>query len=118
MANTYGEDWAEQRLPLCGCKDLLRKWKSRGGDVLDHADYAHYKQIMSYPEHFEAVFEVGFDDPQSLAELLMRAGGLRAASHHARTLSLKDLRVTCGRSGAQSKGSCRIHAGLRDGLAG
>ena len=92
MANTYGEDWAEQRLPLCGCKDLLRKWKSRGGDVLDHADYAHYKQIMSYPEHFEAVFEVGFDDPQSLAELLMRAGGLRAASHHARTLSLKDLR--------------------------
>lgn len=41
MAETYGEDWADERLPLCDCKDLLGKWKKRGGEVFDHADYTH-----------------------------------------------------------------------------
>ncbi|MET3524545.1 hypothetical protein [Mesorhizobium abyssinicae] len=97
MADTYGEDWAEARLPLCGCRDLLGRWKKRGGDVLDHADYAHYARIMSNPEHFAAVFEAGFDDPQPLAALLDDAGRLRAASHHAREFTpddLRDLRIT------------------------
>ena len=97
MADTYGEEWAEQRLPLCDCKDLLGKWRKRGGEVLDHADYAHYERIMGHPEHFEAVFEAGFDDPQALAELMRRAGRLRAASHHGREFTpedLRDLRVT------------------------
>lgn len=97
MAETYGEDWAEARLPLCDCKDLLGRWRKRGGDVLDHADYAHYARIMSHSEHFEAVFEAGFDNPAALATLLNDAGRLRAASHHARTFTpedLRDLRVT------------------------
>ncbi len=97
MADAYGEDWAEARLPLCDCKDLLGKWRKRGGDVLDHADYAHYARIMSHPEHFEAVFEAGFDDPAALAALLNDAGRLRAASHHHRAFTpedLRDLRVT------------------------
>lgn len=97
MADAYGEDWAEQRLPLCDCSDLLGKWRKRGGDVLDHADYVHYARIMSHPEHFAAVFEAGFDDPSTLASLLTDAGRLRAASHHARNFSaadLRDLRVT------------------------
>jgi hypothetical protein len=97
MAEAYGEDWAEARLPLCDCNDLLGKWRKRGGDVLDHADYAHYARIMSHPEHFEAVFEAGFDDPAALAALLNDAGRLRAASHHARAFTpedLRDLRVT------------------------
>jgi hypothetical protein len=47
---------------------------------------------MSHPEHFEAVFQVGFDDPQALAELWTRAGRLRAASHHARMFTPEDLR--------------------------
>lgn len=97
MANAYGEDWAEQRLPLCDCNDLLGRWRKRGGDVLDHADYAHYARIMSHPEHFSAVFEAGFDDPTTLASLLNDAGRLRAASHHARNFTaedLRDLRVT------------------------
>lgn len=51
MAEEYGEDWAESRLPLCDCRDLLGKWRKRGGDVLDHADYVHYARIMAYPEH-------------------------------------------------------------------
>ncbi|WP_156455347.1 hypothetical protein [Sphingomonas sp. CCH5-D11] len=97
MADAYGEDWAKARLPLCGCNDLLGRWRKRGGDVLDHADYAHYARIMSHPEHFSAVFEAGFDDPQALAALLEDAGRLRAASHHARAFTpedLRDLRVT------------------------
>lgn len=97
MAKAYGEDWAERRLPLCGCKDLLGKWRKRGGDVLDHADYAHYSLIMSHPEHFSAVFEAGFDDPTALAALFKVAGNLRAASHHGRAFTpedLRDLRVT------------------------
>ncbi|WJI47210.1 hypothetical protein NL532_11560 [Mesorhizobium sp. C120A] len=97
MAATYGEDWAEARLPLCGCKDLLGRWKKRGGDVLDHADYAHYARIMSNPEHFAAIFEAGFDDPHALAALLDDAGRLRAASHHAHEFTpsdLRDLRIT------------------------
>ena len=97
MAETYGEDWAAERLPLCGCKDLLGKWQKRGGDVLDHADYHHYAKIMSHPEHFAAVFESGFDDPASVFDLLKQAGELRAASHHARLFTpedLRDLRLT------------------------
>lgn len=98
MMETYGEDWARERLPLCHCKDLLGKWERRGGEVLDHADYAHYARIMSHPEHFEAIFEAGFDDPAAVFELLTAAGSLRAASHHPnRGFSpddLKSLRLT------------------------
>lgn len=97
MAETYGEDWPERRLPLCDCKDLLGKWKKRGGEVFDHADYIHYGRIMSHPDHFEAIFEAGFDDPGAVFDLLRQAGQLRAASHHARLFTpddLKDLRLT------------------------
>lgn len=93
----YGEDWAESRLPLCDCKDLLGKWKSRGGEPLDHADYAHYRKIMADPQHFEAVFFAGFDDPDHLAILLRRAGELRSALAHHHPFSpndLRDLRTT------------------------
>lgn len=92
MANEYGEDWAEERLPLCDCKGLLGKWQKHGGEVLDHADYAHYERIMSYPEHFEAVFEAGFDDPTTLAELIRNAGNLRAALLHCHPFAPEDLR--------------------------
>ena len=60
--------------------------------MLDHADYTHDARIMSHPEHFEAVFEAGFDDPDALTALLNAAGRLRAASHHARTFTQEDLR--------------------------
>lgn len=92
MAETYGEDWPHERLPLCGCKDLLGKWKARGGDVFDHADYTHYARIMSHPEHFEAIFEAGFDEPAAAFDLLKQAGKLRAASHHAHMFTPDDLR--------------------------
>jgi hypothetical protein len=92
MEGKYGEYWAEERLPLCDCKDLLGKWQKRGGEILTHADYAHYKRIMSYPEHFEAVFEAGFDDPMALAELIERAGELRAALLHYHPFAPEDLR--------------------------
>src|ERR1019366_5532334 len=74
MAGAFGEDWAETRLPACGCNDLLRRWRERGGDVLDYADYAHYAKIMSDPEHFTAVFHVEFDDPETVAALMRKAG--------------------------------------------
>ena len=92
MAAEFGEDWPETRLPLCDCKDLLGKWRARGGDVLDHADYVHYANIMAHPEHFEAVFVRGFDDPDALASLMTRARKLRAASHHAHAFTPEDLR--------------------------
>ncbi|MFC0238990.1 hypothetical protein [Rhodopseudomonas telluris] len=98
MAETYGEDWAMSRLTVCGCRDLLGKWQNRGGEILDHADYAHYERIMSHPEHFSAVFEAAFDDRDALAELIRRAGQLRARSHHPghpfTMEDLRDLRLT------------------------
>jgi len=92
MTSEYGDDWAMERLPLCNCKDLLGKWQKRGGEVLNHADYFHYAYIMSYPEHFNAVFAVGFDDPTTLAELIKRAGNLRAALQHFHPFTPKDVR--------------------------
>lgn len=92
MASAYGEDWAVVRLPLCDCKDLLGKWHKRGGEVLDHADYAHYERIMSFPEHFETVFEAGFDDLTALADLIKKAGNLRAALQHFHPFAPEDLR--------------------------
>ena len=92
MAEAYGENWREERLPLCDCKDRLGRWKKRGGDVLDHADYVHYARIISHPEHFDAVFQAGFDDPQESYDLLAKAGTLRARSHHPHKFNLEDLR--------------------------
>lgn len=38
MEGAYGENWPEERLPLCGCNDLVGKWHKKGGGfVLDHA---------------------------------------------------------------------------------
>lgn len=91
MVAEYGEDWAIERLPLCDCKDLLGKWQKRGGDVLDHADYAHYEKIMIYPAHFESVFEVGFNDPTELAVDIKKAGKLRAALQHFHPFTAEDL---------------------------
>ncbi len=92
MAEAYGEDWYLTRLPACDCNDLLGKWKKRGGEVLDHADFAHYARIMSHPDHYAAVFEAGFDDPVALSNLLNKAGKLRAASHHGHAFGMEDLR--------------------------
>ena len=92
MANTYGEGWAEERLPLCDCKKLLGTWRERGGEVLDHADFANYEWIMSYPEHFEAVFEAGFDDRAAMAALVKKASNLRATLLHCRPFTQEDLR--------------------------
>lgn len=76
MAEAYGEEWPDERLPLCDCRDLLGKWKRRGGAVLDHADYAHYARIVSHPEHFAAIFHGGFEDADEASELLSKAGRL------------------------------------------
>lgn len=90
---TYGEDWAEERLPLCGCEGLLGRWRSGGGDfVLEYADYHHYKKIMGHPEHFAELFEAGFEDREALIGLIEKAGNLRAPSHHARPFTTEDLR--------------------------
>lgn len=97
MYMEYGVDWPDSRLPLCDCKDLLGKWKNRGGEPLDHADYAHYRKIVTNHDHFEAVFSAGFDDPSYLANLLKRAGELRNALAHHHSFSpsdLRDLRTT------------------------
>ncbi|MDP3609140.1 MAG: hypothetical protein Q8R74_08710 [Methylophilus sp.] len=92
MTNAYGEDWAVERLPLCDCKDLLGKWKKRGGEVMDHADYFHYERIMSHPEHFETVFEAGFDDRAALAALINKARSLRSKFAHSNPFTLENLR--------------------------
>jgi len=97
MEQHYGEEWPRERLPQCGCKDLLGKWQKRGGDVLDHADYAHYMGIMCDPEHFEFIFSRGFDDSDSLKALLTRAKDLRVPVMHCLEFTqedLRDMRVT------------------------
>jgi hypothetical protein len=92
MADFYGEDWPEQRLGACDCKDLLGKWRRRGGDALDHADYHHYAELVSHPEHFENIFSRGFEDRDEAKRLFRFAGNLRAASHHGREFTVDDLR--------------------------
>ena len=99
MEDQYGEEWAVERLPLCGCKDLLGKWQKAGyGEVLDFADYHHYKMIMNYAEHFEHIFGRAFDDPEILTTLVTTAAKYRGDTHHARDTfgpsDLLDLRVT------------------------
>lgn len=92
----YGEEWPEARLPLCDCKDLLGKWRKRGGSALSHADFAHYSKMAQHPDHYEHLFFRGFADPDELGALLVRAGALRARSHHphdpSRRFTVADLR--------------------------
>ncbi len=93
MEGTYGPDWARSRLPLCGCQDLLGRWNARGGDVLDHADFAHYERILSNPEHFTETFDIAFETPEIAAQLMQRARALRVASFHpGRVFTQADLR--------------------------
>jgi len=92
LSDTYGVDWAETRLILCDCKDLLGKWRSRGGAPLDHADFAHYSKIMCHEEHFTEVFAIGFDDLNVLKTLLATARKHRGAAVHGRDFSQEDLR--------------------------
>jgi hypothetical protein len=60
-----------------------------------------YKRIMCHPEHYAAVFAVGFPDKAGLEHALDKARRLRAVSHHPKTdpsaftpKDLVDLRVT------------------------
>ena len=92
MAATFGEDWQEMRLPQCKCKGLLGKASARGGTPLNHADYHHYANIMSHPEHFDLVFSLGFDDANALSDIVRKAGKLRARSHHPSDFTNSDLR--------------------------
>lgn len=92
MEGTYGEDWAQARLPHCDCKKLLGKTLEGDESVLDHADYKHYELIMCHDEHFEAVFAVGYTDIDALRRTIIRLGQLRARSHHGRTFTSEDLR--------------------------
>lgn len=99
MEDQYGEDWAVERLPLCGCKDLLGKWQKAGyGEVLDFADYHHYRMIMNHAEHFEHIFARAFVDPEILTTLVTTAAKYRGDTHHARDTfepgDLLHLRVT------------------------
>lgn len=91
MEGAYGEDWAKERLPLCGCKKLLGRPLEGDESVLDHADYKHYELIMCHDEHFEAVFAVAYEDVDALRAMIVRLGQLRARSHHGRTFTAEDL---------------------------
>ena len=100
MAAEYGDDWAEERLRKCGELGfaLLARWRDRGGMPLDHADYPHYRAIITQDEHFESIFSVAFSDTSVAVDLINRARSLRAASHHPgpefTTDDLRDLRLT------------------------
>lgn len=107
MTDRYGDDWANERLAVCAAdptlkgdaKKLLSVWKRDGGNVLDHADYVHYRMIMTQEDHFAEIFALGFgEDPEVVVDLIDKVRKLRAASHHARedftTQDLQDLHVT------------------------
>ena len=91
MEGAYGEDWAKERLPLCGCQKLLGRPLEGDESVLDHADYKHYELIMCHDEHFETVFAVAYEDVDALRHMIARLGQLRARSHHGRTFTAEDL---------------------------
>lgn len=92
MTDRYGEDWPHERLEKCGCRTLLGRWKNRGGDLLDHADYDQYIEIMCDDEHFENVFSIGFEESDELRRLLTKARKLRAAVMHFHPFTKEDLR--------------------------
>jgi hypothetical protein len=100
MASEYGEDWPNERLPLCGQegRQLLSRWKKRGGHPLEHADYPHYTAVMAHPDHHGTIFCLCFPDPSDIEDLIERARQLRAASHHPghsfTPNDLRDLRTT------------------------
>lgn len=91
--DAYGEDWAKERLPLCGknCHLLLNKPLKESETPLDHADYAHYIAIIVHPEHFNDIFAEAFDSPESIKSLLERARQLRASASHARLFTPEDM---------------------------
>jgi len=91
MEDAYGEDWANERLPQCGCKPLLGRARDEDESVLDCADYKHYELIMCHDEHFETVFAVAYEDVDALRHMIVRLGLLRARSHHSRTFTAEDL---------------------------
>lgn len=105
MECEYGPEWEQKRLPLCGCGDLLKKAGKRGGMVLDHADWAHYRMIMCEPEHFAALFAVGFSDTFVLGQALEAVRQERAVVAHYRAFTPNNL--------AALRASCRA---LEDGL--
>lgn len=82
MQLIYGSNWEDSRLPLCDCKSLLGKVKRRGGTAMEHADWADYERIICHPEHFEAVFSVGFDDVEVLRGVLVAVKQDRARALH------------------------------------
>lgn len=92
MEGAFGEDWAKERLPLCGCQKLLGRPLEGDESVLDHADYKHYELIMCHDEHFEAVFAAAYEDVDALRLTISRLGQLRARSHHGRTFTAEDYR--------------------------
>ena len=92
MEAGYGEDWAAERLPECGCKKLLGKQLESDEIVLDHADYKHYAAIVSHADHFDAVFAKGFGRAEEIRGIILRVGQLRALAHHARKFTAEDLR--------------------------
>jgi hypothetical protein len=109
MNAQYGDEWPDERLTVCAkdpdcrryAQKLLSVWRRDGGNVLDHADYVHYRMIMVQEDHFGEIFSFGFgQDPQVITDLIAKARQLRAASHHARSdftpQDLQDLRVTWG----------------------
>jgi hypothetical protein len=91
MEVAYGEDWANERLPQCGCKPLLGRARDDDESVLDCADYKHYELIMCHDEHFETVFAAAYEDVEALRQMIVRLGLLRARSHHGRTFTAEDL---------------------------
>lgn len=107
MEVTYGPDWVEERLTACGCRGLFGKVRARGGTVLEHADWADYVRIMCDPEHFEAVFSLGFDDVEVLRKVLNAVREDRARALHFRTFTSDHL--------AAFRTSCKVlEAGLME----
>jgi hypothetical protein len=105
MEITYGPNWTEERLQRCGCKKLLGKVIGEGETRLEHADWTDYVRIMCDPEHFEAVFSLGFDDVEVLRTVLNAVREDRARALHFRTFTSDHL--------AAFRASCKVlEAGL------
>lgn len=96
FTDAFGADWPEKILPICNCGDLLGKYRKRGGDPLDHADWAHFVRLMSCEQVFVELFAVAFKEQSELIGSLELIRKIRKRPMHSHTIDhavLRDLKA-------------------------
>jgi len=99
MKAAVGERWIRQRVH----KNIRDEWEKRRqadadakrptGDLLDYADFAHYRAIIEQADNWREAFQPVFKVKTSIGETLARLSVIRNPVAHVRPLSIEDLLV-------------------------